>query len=88
MPRPYDMINSLGPYRDHEAEQPARCAKCELSWSNYCGAYVCSICGTHYFDKEGTNRMAKCFCGWPAGEKLEDDIGEATFDGEAWEVDY
>lgn len=61
--------------------------KHELEWSNYCCAYVCTKCGDHFFHKDG-DRMARCFCGWPNGEELEDDIGEARFDGESWDVDY
>ena len=61
-----------------------------LQWSDYCGAYVCSKCGDHFRDKNGTIRFAKCFCGWnlAEGEKLEDDIGESHFDGEQWHVEY
>ena len=49
--------------------------------SRYCGVKVCNSCGDH----EG---LARCYCGWPRGEKLEDDIGEATWNGDEWEVDY
>ena len=54
-----------------------------FEWSKYCGAKVCTECDDH----EG---LARCFCGWnlAQGERLEDDIGEARFDGETWEVDY
>lgn len=53
-------------------------------WSNYCGAWVCDNedCGDH-------RGLARCFCGWPAGEKLEDDVGEYIFDSEeGWKGDY
>ena len=60
-------------------------SECEhnYQWSKYCGANVCSKCGDH-------KGLARCFCGWPAGEKLEDDIGESTWNPveETWEVDY
>ena len=58
-------------------------AECEhnYQWSKYCGAEVCTKCDDH-------KGFAKCFCGWPAGEKLEDDIGESRFDGETWHVEY
>ena len=54
--------------------------KHEYHWSRYCGAKVCD-CGDH----EG---LARCYCGWPSGEKLEDDVGDSTFDGNTWDVDY
>ena len=52
-------------------------------WSNYCGAYVCIVCGYH-------KGLARCYCGWnlSQGQRLEDDIGTSTFNGESWEVDY
>lgn len=55
--------------------------KHQYVWSRYCGAKVCDGCDDH----EG---LARCYCGWPAGEKLEDDIGDATWNGNEWEVDY
>jgi len=68
----------------------AEMTECEhdLQWSDYCGAYVCSKCSAHFQDKNGKMPFARCFCGWPAGEKLEDDIGEARFDGKYWDVEY
>ena len=85
----YDFENSLGPYRDHEAEQaPTKCEH-NYQWSKYCCTYVCSKCSDHNLGKDGKGQsLARCFCGWPAGEQLEDDIGVATFDGESWDVDY
>ena len=53
----------------------------EYFFSRYCGASVCDKCGDH-------RGLARCYCGWPHGEKLEDDIGEPHWDGETWEVDY
>jgi len=74
------------------SEKEFKMTKCEhnLSWSDYCGAYVCSKCDAHFQDKDGTIRFAKCFCGWNLanGEKLEDDIGDAHFDGSQWHVEY
>lgn len=51
-------------------------------WSNYCGVYVCDCCGAH-------KGLARCYCGWNLGQsqRLEDDIGVATFDGEGREVE-
>jgi len=59
------------------------CDEHNYRWSKYCGADVCSKCGDH-------KGLARCFCGWnlSRGERLEDDIGEARFDGETWSVDY
>lgn len=52
-------------------------------FSNYCGAYVCHICRDH-------KGLARCYCGWGLmpGERLEDDIGTAVFNGDCWDVDY
>ena len=51
-------------------------------WSKYCGAQVCDKCDDH-------KGLARCYCGWnTGGNRLEDDIGEAYFDGETWEVEY
>lgn len=52
-------------------------------WSRYCGAEVCTECQDH-------KGLGRCFCGWnlAPGERLEDDIGEAVFDGVTWEVEY
>jgi len=50
-----------------------------------CGVEVCYDCGEH-------KGLARCFCGWnlSAGERLQDDVGDATWNGEeqVWEVDY
>ena len=55
----------------------------DYHWSRYCGAQVCNKCGDH----EG---LARCYCGFglQPGERLEDDIGEGTFDGESWNMEY
>lgn len=29
--------------------------------------------------------LAQCYCGWPRGERLEDDVGHFTFNGDTWE---
>ena len=52
-------------------------------WSAYCGAQVCVGCKDH-------KGLARCYCGWNLlpGERLEDDVGEATFDGNQWNVEY
>ena len=51
--------------------------------SSYCGAFVCVKCGDH-------KGLARCFCGWGmrSGERLEDDIGNATYTEDGWDVDY
>lgn len=49
----------------------------DFQWSRYCGAKVCDDCGQH----EG---LARCYCGWPAGERLEDDTGDFSFNGDEW----
>jgi hypothetical protein len=71
------------------AKEQTECKEHSLSWSKYCGAYVCSKCGAHFVQKGG-QQLARCFCGYNLenGERLEDDIGDSTFDGETWEVDY
>lgn len=50
-------------------------------WSNYCAAHVCTKCNKH-------KGLAKCFCGWPKGEHLEDDTGNYTWNGETWVGEY
>lgn len=57
--------------------------KHEYEFSKYCGADVCQKCGDH-------KDLARCYCGWnlQPGERLEDDIGDARFDGDHWEVEY
>lgn len=64
-------------------EQRVLCSLGEhnYQWCKYCGAQVCVECDDH-------KGLGRCFCGWPRGEKLEDDIGDARFDGENWEVEY
>jgi len=55
----------------------------DYEFSTFCGAHVCEKCGDH-------RGLARCYCGWglEPGERLPDDIGEASFIGGAWEVDY
>jgi len=56
----------------------------EYEAQRYCGVEVCYKCGYH-------KGLARCYCGWnlAAGERLEDDLGEATYSEEGgWEVDY
>lgn len=57
--------------------------KHEYEFSRYCGCEVCYKCGDH-------KGLGRCYCGWnlASGERLEDDIGEATFDGDEWNVEY
>jgi len=70
--------------------KPLECPKCKDMtgfYSSYCGCYVCVNCQQHFHKSQ---ILAKCFCGWnmAQGEVLEDDIGEAKFNGDYWEVDY
>jgi len=57
----------------------------DYKWNKKCGAEVCSKCNEH-------RGLAKCFCGWNLqdGERLEDDIGESTWNDEteSWDVNY
>ena len=67
-----------------------QCPKCKKKsgfYSAYCGCFVCGHCQQHFHKNQ---ILARCFCGWNMGqgEVLEDDIGEAKFNGEYWEVDY
>jgi len=56
-------------------------------FNNYCGAWVCEECDDH-------KGLGCCFCGWKAGGEhvepgeLEDDVGDSTFDGDSWNVEY
>ena len=43
-----------------------RCNKGIMQFRKFCGVDVCNKCGYH-------QGLGKCYCGWPKGEKLEDD---------------
>ena len=69
--------------REVVREQEGPCDTHNYVWSDYCGAKVCTRCNDH-------KGLAKCYCGYglAEGERLEDDIGDATFNGKTWDVDY
>jgi len=43
--------------------------ECNYIFSEFCGAYVCTICNSHL-------GLARCFCGFglQPNERLEDDV--------------
>ena len=53
---------------DLDGKPCRKCGEGVYRWSNYCGAYVCTVCNDHY-------GLARCSCGWNLrpSERLEDE---------------
>lgn len=93
-PNCHQLMNDYVNNPHHKLECPAchtikdkleLCPNCYgvMSFSRYCGVMVCNCCDYH-------KGLGQCYCGWNmrAGERLEDDVGEYTYDGETWVGDY
>lgn len=82
---PGESVDTISGGRDRsrplDAEDIMACLH-SYTFSAYCGVEVCDKCGDH-------KGLARCYCGWnlAAGERLEDDTGDAVFDGETWTDD-